>query len=284
MRDYNMPFYRFEEFEQDAIYMTPRLSTGRGPIIEGQYMYFCLNNKEAGTGSVIHYHPNELLIFLLIGKINALVGRDRRIVTPGTFIHIPPCGQHQMVATEDGPLSYLYIKEKTWSVVGIAADEAIPDKATSLEEANREFQEADWSAGEGKSSERNESATDQGISSIRVEGLHNCYYPILEDLDAPYSSADRHYWVEGERLVFGFAELMPSHSFHQSKNVHEQFIYILGGELDVELDGEKRKVIKGDIIQVPIGSSYRFTVNGTNPGRYVTFMSTAYLESLVSGE
>lgn len=88
--------------------MTPRLSTAHGPMIEGAFIYFCLVSKEPGAGSVIHYHPNELLIFPIAAKINSLVGRERRIVAPGTFVHIPPSGQHQMVATEDGSLSYLY--------------------------------------------------------------------------------------------------------------------------------------------------------------------------------
>jgi len=83
-----VPFYRFEDFESN--YLTPHLSTGKAPMIEGKYMYFCLLHKIAGTGSELHYHPNELLIFPVRGKINAIVGRDRRIVSPGTFVHARP--------------------------------------------------------------------------------------------------------------------------------------------------------------------------------------------------
>ena len=81
-----MSFYRFDEMK--GKYLTPRLSSAHGPIIEGDYIYFCLNCKEPGTGSVVHYHPNELFIFPLVGKIDALVGKDRRIIRPGTFIHM----------------------------------------------------------------------------------------------------------------------------------------------------------------------------------------------------
>ncbi|OHE32863.1 MAG: hypothetical protein A3J94_09280, partial [Syntrophus sp. RIFOXYC2_FULL_54_9] len=117
-----MPFYRFDEIE--GRYLTPRLSTAHGPIIEGKTIYFCLNCKKPGEGSVIHYHPNELFIFPTVGKVNSLVGTDRRIVSPGTFIHVPPSGRHQMTATEDGPLNYLYIKDKTWTIVGLSIEEA----------------------------------------------------------------------------------------------------------------------------------------------------------------
>ena len=113
-----MPFHRFENIESN--FLTPHLSSARGPVIEGRYMYFCLVHKTAGTGSELHYHPNELLIFPVRGKLNAIVGKDRRIAPVGTFVHAPAYARHSMRATEDGDCSYLYIKDKTWTVVGRA--------------------------------------------------------------------------------------------------------------------------------------------------------------------
>jgi len=124
-------FHRFEDIESH--YLTPHLSTGKAPVIDGQYMYFCLLHKNAGTGSELHYHPNELLIFPLRGKINAIVGKDRRIVSPGTFVHAPAYARHSMRATEDGHCQYLYIKDKTWTVVGLAEDEQGPAWVKALE-------------------------------------------------------------------------------------------------------------------------------------------------------
>ncbi len=103
-----MPFHRFENFESN--FLTPHLSSGKAPVIEGSYMYFCLLHKSADTGSELHYHPNELLIFPVRGKINAIVGKDRRIVPAGTFVHAPAYARHSMKATEDGDCQYLYIK------------------------------------------------------------------------------------------------------------------------------------------------------------------------------
>jgi mannose-6-phosphate isomerase-like protein (cupin superfamily) len=140
-RALHMPFYRFENFESN--YLTPHLSTGKAPVIDGQYMYFCLLHKNADTGSELHYHPNELLIFPLRGKINAIVGKDRRIVGPGTFVHAPAYVRHSMKATEEGHCQYLYIKDKTWTVVGLAEDEAVPEQAMSVEEVNRKYRVGD---------------------------------------------------------------------------------------------------------------------------------------------
>ena len=111
-----MPFHRFENLK--VHHFNPHLSTGEGPVIEGQYMYFRIVTKKAGTGSTLHYHPNELMTFPLAGKINCVVGRERRIVKPGTFVHIPPYARHGFTACEDGDLHYLYIKDRTWTLIG----------------------------------------------------------------------------------------------------------------------------------------------------------------------
>ena len=115
-----MPFYRFEKLK--SYRFNPHLSTADGPVIEGEYLYFRMVTKKAGTGAELHYHPNELLAFPLRGKVDCIVGTDRRIVEPGVLVHFPPYARHGFKATEDGDLKYLYIKDRTWTLIGAAAD------------------------------------------------------------------------------------------------------------------------------------------------------------------
>jgi len=263
-----MPFYRFEDLESN--YLTPHLSTGKAPVIDGKYMYFCLLHKTAGTGSELHYHPNELLIFPVRGKINAIVGKDRRIVSPGTFVHAPAYARHSMRATEDGPCQYLYIKDKTWTVVGLAEDEAVPDRAMTVEEVNRKYNVGDR--------EKHQKA--QGRSQAIIDGLDVCFYPIMESLDAPRSSARRVNWIEGERLAFGFFEVPAGYDEPEVISQRETFIYVLSGELQARADGETRVVQDGDIVHVPRGGGCRLQV--TTPfARYVLVCSTPYLENRI---
>lgn len=266
-----MPFYRFDELK-NAVYMTPRLSSGHGPIIEGRYMSYCLVSKDAGTGSQIHYHPNELLIFPLQGSINSLVGRDRRIVAAGTFIHVPPLGRHQMLATEDGPLSYLYVKDKTWSVVGVGADEALPERAQTLEEVTKEYQEADWEAGQGKTKKT------EGQSAVRIDVLGCCYYTILNRFDEPVASGNRCYSVEGEHLNFCFCEYLSGTRLSRAESLHEVFIYLLHGGMHAEVQGEQKKVGCGDIVHIPKGAGFQISVNDGGFVRYVSISSSDLLE------
>ena len=116
-----MPFHRFEGME--SYRFNPHLSSTTGPVLEGEYMYFRRVTKKAGSGATMHYHPNELMAFLLEGKVRCCVGSERQIVAPGTLVHMPPYAQHEMFATEDGDLQYLYMKDRTWSLIGAAVDE-----------------------------------------------------------------------------------------------------------------------------------------------------------------
>lgn len=263
-----MPFYRFENIESH--YLTPHLSTGKAPVIEGQYMYFCLLHKNAGTGSELHYHPNELLIFPLRGKIKAIVGKDRRIVSPGTFVHAPAYARHSMKATEDGHCQYLYIKDKTWTVVGLAENEAVPERAMTVEEVNRRY----------KVGERDKHKGAQGKSRAIVEGLDVCFYPVIESLDAPQRSARHVNWIEGERLAFGFFEVPGGYDEPETTAQHEMFIYILSGRLRARSGDRTKLVESGDIVHVSRDSACRLQVESPF-ARYVLVCSTPYLENRI---
>ncbi|MDP7168245.1 MAG: cupin domain-containing protein [Nitrospinota bacterium] len=265
-----MPFYRFEEFGEEKL--TPHLSSARGPIIEGDYIYFCLVSKDPGTGSKLHYHPNELMIFPVAGKIHSLVGKDRRIVAPGTFIHIPPYARHQMLATEDGQIDYLYVKDRSWTVVGIAQDEAVPDAAPTVEAVNKEFDAGNY-PGQEKEPEKSEAI---------VEGLRNSYHPIIDSLDAPPFSTLNYKWVEGERLTFGFFDLPEAYEEPSGENAHEQFIYIIKGVVDARVDGERETVTAGGVIHIPKGSKRSVSTAKGKFARYATVRASKNLEDLLA--
>jgi quercetin dioxygenase-like cupin family protein len=265
-----MPFHRFENFESHRF--NPHLSTAEGPVIEGEYMYFRMVTKRAGTGSELHYHPNELMAFPLEGKINCVVGSDHRIVMPGTFVHIPPNARHGFKACEDGDLRYLYIKDRTWTLIGAAADEALPDKALSAPEVKKALREGRY-PGEKKDAQK---------SGAILDGLGNCYYPMMDGLDAPAASGHCERWVEGTYIAFGFVESPPAHESGSTAAPHEMFIYVIRGALEASVGKEKRRAKAGDVIQIPKNERYAMKVAGTEPVRYAAVRSTPRLESAIA--
>jgi len=262
-----VPFFRLSELKRH--HLNPHLSSGEGPVIEGQYMYFRINIKRAGTGSEMHYHPNELMTFPIIGKINCVVGQDRQIVPPGTFVHVPPYARHSFKATEDGEVQYLYIKDRTWTLIGAAADESLPDEAPSATQVAKALKEGKW-PGKDK---------DPAKSQAIVEGLGRCFYPMVESLDAPAASAHHEQWVEGVNLGFGFLESPAGHEVRADSSPREMFLYVISGGFDAEVDGERKKITSGDVIHVPKGKSYRWRVEDSGPARYAMVRSTPRLEA-----
>lgn len=264
-----MPFYRFENFKSH--HFNPHLSTGEGPVIEGEYMYFRMVTKRAGTGSELHYHPNELMAFPLEGKINCVVGKDRRIVPPGIFVHIPPFARHGFTATEDGDLHYLYIKDRTWTLIGAAADEALPEKALSATKVAQNIKAGKY-PGKKKEPEK---------SKAIVAGLGNCYYPMIDALDAPPASGHCERWVEGAHIAFGFVESPPGHAEQAARAPHETFVYVIDGALDAVVGKQKKRVAAGAVIHVPKGSAYRWVVTKGKSVRYAAVRSLPKLEAAI---
>jgi quercetin dioxygenase-like cupin family protein len=257
----------------EQIVTNPHLSTGKGAIIEGRYKNLRNNNKKAGTGSDQHYHPNELMIFPIFGRINAVVGKDRRIVEPGTFVHIPPNARHSMRACEDGDVSYLYVKDRTWSMIGVAADEAPPEEAPTVEEVAEAYNKGDWPGQKG-TAERSEAI---------IDGLGVCFYPLLPSLDAPERSTRTAHWIKGARIAFGLVEVPASQAEPEPPCPQEQFVYILRGSMDATLGNEQKRVSQGDVIHVPHGEPFELKGIG-QMARYAAFRPTEDLERAVDAK
>lgn len=271
-----MAFHRFESIE--AQYLVPDLSTSRGPVIEGDYIWFCLVTKPAGTGSELHYHPNELLIFPTAGKLNAVVGKDRRIVGPGTFVHAPAFARHSMRAAEDADLEYLYIKDKTWTVVGLAVDERVPEKALSIAEINALH--AKGGAALGKRGDEATRHREKGESQIIIDGIDDCYQRMIDGFDAPVPSSTRETWNHGQRMAFGFIDAPPEAGAGLgpvTPAAHEIFAIVLRGRALVQLGDERRTLAAGDVVHARLGERFAMAPDAGG-ARYAMVRSTPWLE------
>lgn len=230
----------------------PHLSTARGQVIQGEKIYFARVHKEPGKGSEPHYHPNEQFAFPLSGRINGLVGSERRLVSPGTLIHIPVLAQHQIKATEDGPMSYLYIKDTSWTVVGVDVKDGLPEVAPTVEQELEEVR-----SGTGP-----RAAKGTGASQARVSGLGNCFYPMLTGADLGLRcSAGLDLWVHGLRMSLGVVDRPADAEVPDETAADETFAYVLDGRLVARVDGERGEITAGGIVHVPRGA--RFSLAGT---------------------
>jgi quercetin dioxygenase-like cupin family protein len=189
---------------------------------------------------------------------------------------IPPNVRHSLKATEDGPCAYLYVKDQTWTVVGLAADEQIPDKPMTVEEVNTKFE-----AGELEDRKGGNSGVSEVSSQIIIDGVPNCYYQIVTHLDEPFRAGLRIDWIEGEREAFGFFEIPRGYAISSDASDHEQYIYLLEGRVDATVGNEQKIAGPKDIIEIPKDMPYSLSIDESTPTRFVVIRSTKFLEDRI---
>ena len=210
-----------------------------------------------------------MLTFVLSGRLNTLVGKERRIVEPGTFVHMPAFARHSVKATEDGAASYLYVKDHTWSIVGIAADEAPPDVAPSVDDVHKSLKEGRWPGG----------AKETSKSHAIIEGIGDAFYPIVDLMRPPPHSAAREIWIHGERLSFAYVEPTDGDGIAGTAE-RERFIYLLAGSMTASTADETRELRAGDVVHLKNGSLADIAVAAPH-SRYIVLQSSRFLEDWV---
>ena len=263
-----MPYFRFDQLKSH--HLNPHLSTTQGPVIEAATMYFRCVTKKSGEQSRLHYHPNEFMAFLLEGEFDSLVGEEQQVVKPGTLVHIPSNAQHSFKAGANG-IRYLYLKDRTWTLIGAAADEALPEHARSATEVARDIAAGKY-PGRDKAPEQS-----QAIAS----GLGGCHYVMSDGFSGGAPSGHNEQWVHGLNLSWAYVRSPAGHACAQSASVHELLVYVINGTLNADVAGVAHAAGAGDVIHVPRGAAYRWQLDG-GPACYTIARSTARLEEHVA--
>jgi quercetin dioxygenase-like cupin family protein len=109
-----MPFYKWDEIEEDVI--TPSYSLGKGPSIRGETIEVALVSYPAGTEAKPHAHPNEQFQVLIKGKARYRVGGEEKVLGPGEVVLVPANTEHDIKILED--LEVINVKNVVpgWSV------------------------------------------------------------------------------------------------------------------------------------------------------------------------
>jgi quercetin dioxygenase-like cupin family protein len=99
----------------------PGYSTANGACMEGDRMIIGLMRLPAGTGAVMHSHPNEQWIYILEGTYTGVVEDKHIEAKPGSVIYIPANVLHSGGATKDGDVLFFTCKDRSYGMHGIKA-------------------------------------------------------------------------------------------------------------------------------------------------------------------
>lgn len=94
-----MPFVKFDDLEKE--YVTPQHSTAYGETVTGQTIEVGRLTFKKGEGAHEHAHPQEQIMYVVTGRLQArLEGRTSEL-GPGEGFHALPHQPHQVTALED---------------------------------------------------------------------------------------------------------------------------------------------------------------------------------------
>jgi quercetin dioxygenase-like cupin family protein len=92
-------FFKWEEMKSDFI--TPKYSSGRGPVLTGERIEVAFMFYPGGTEAKPHSHPNEQIQVGLKGKVEYVIGNEKHVVGPEGGVLMPIGVEHSVHVLED---------------------------------------------------------------------------------------------------------------------------------------------------------------------------------------
>jgi quercetin dioxygenase-like cupin family protein len=92
-------FFAWSDLKSDFI--TPKYSSGRGPVITGRRIEVAYIFYPAGTEAKPHSHPNEQIQVALGGRVNGMIAGEEALFGAGEGVLFPSGVEHGVKILED---------------------------------------------------------------------------------------------------------------------------------------------------------------------------------------
>ena len=239
----------------------PTLETGKsstiGAVLRGEHIICTLGRQARGTGAKAHTHPNEQFNYILQGVMMSDVEGDRVFGRPGTILHTPGSVVHTGLACPDEDLIFFAIKDTRSGIIGPPVD--------------GEYDGPNCFAGFGSRSGEPPTRTARVIEESKQQppGPGKRYvYDMLGDTDDWSGPASAHVTrdgeltlpprirgklLTGERLHVCVLRFDPGAGLNNYRRDNEQLVFVVEGELDVDLADEHLIVKERCLLHVPAG-------------------------------
>lgn len=249
-----------------------------GAALFGEHLIMALAGQARGSGAKAHTHPNEQLNLILQGTMLADIAGDRIFAPAGSLQHTPTGAVHTGVACPDEDLVFLAMKDTRHGIVGPPVD-GRHDGPLYL-------------PGFGKRSDEPRLTTAQTIAeSARTHAAPRIryVYPLaeLDALEGPSSArvevrctlslapSAAAAFVSGERLHVGIVKLPPHAEVQRHRHGSEEFVYVLRGDVEVEIDDRVHRVPGRCAAHVPAQAAHALAA-GPDGAEYLVLKNKAY--------
>lgn len=112
--------YYFDVPTLTGIKAGPGYAPTVGPVIEGELTQVGVMTIPAGQSSAPHTHPNEQWIYLMQGRLTAVVDGLEREVGPGELIYIPAEVVHSVDVLPGEDAKFFTCKDLRHGIAGTA--------------------------------------------------------------------------------------------------------------------------------------------------------------------
>lgn len=89
-----------------------------GPVVEGERIQCGVMTLPAGQTSAPHTHPNEQWIYILRGKVHAVVDGKESDIGPGHLVYIPANVVHHIEISPDEDCHFFTCKDMSHGIAG----------------------------------------------------------------------------------------------------------------------------------------------------------------------
>ncbi len=242
----------------------PTLQTGKsstvGAVLTGSYIIVALAGQARGSGAKAHTHPNEQFNYILQGTMMGDIEGDRVFAPRGTLLHTPAQAVHTGLACPDEDLIFLAMKDTRHGIVGPPVDgvydgpnylpgfgsranERKPTTAELIAEAQRR------PPGPGR-----RYVYDASPWAVPPDGPASATVTPASGLALPAGLAGT--LVTGEKLHVSVMRFAPGASLAHHAHGNEEFTFVVEGELEAELEGERLQAGARCALHVPAGVAH----------------------------
>ena len=110
--------YFFDVANLTGLMAGPNYAPTFGPVIEGELTQVGIMTIPAGQSSDLHTHPNEQWIYLLKGRLHAVVDGQEREVAPGELMYIPANAVHNVDVLPGDDAHFFTCKDLRHGIAG----------------------------------------------------------------------------------------------------------------------------------------------------------------------
>jgi quercetin dioxygenase-like cupin family protein len=227
-----------------------------GAVVKGETLQVSLVHNARGTGSKLHTHPNEQFNYVLDGTLIADIDGQVYRVCPGQIIHIPAGMVHSHVSSPEGDVLFIAAKDTRHGIVGPPIDGKHdgPRTLPGFGQHNKN----EWKMSPNGLPDAQSPRVSHAIVRYVYDAAHmgpaetgpwSGRISRRSDLAAMLASPATS--LAGEKLNVGTVRLAGASDERTRCCPYEQFLVVLEGKLQAEIDGQTLVLAPNSGLHVP---------------------------------